>query len=368
MAFISNILNMLFGRFFDFGLSIEYIESKEESEEVEESEEYRRVHMQTIRELLNNLDLCYQRLSNKNFSEYTPKSTIKFLNTVGPTVLPDWTVNAGVLPIPIKKRPAIIYLSNYLPTRYAKNDDEIIPPFAFFAVKTDKPYFVMTNTDDADFYEIGCGYIFDAKETVWGSGYIKVTKDGEIIFPKVLMYNHHKNYTQKTIETQPIIKNSIKNKKLSQKDAEKNLAEIIKSSFFTWSQRQDYWKVSTKKNKQRVTFLIDKKKTKYFFKDREIEAYTPTGQKKKIIHFVKEHIRQTTTKEIAIKAHLRGLREFVWLNYYCAVTAPKMHKFNIDDFELSAVTEKQSKGKNKTISGKATMKLLSKIEDQQKFR
>lgn len=141
---------------------------------------------------------------------------------------------------------------------------------------------------------------------------------------------------------------------------------VVAFAFNTWNARDDMWKVSTTTADTRVVFLVPWGETKHYFKDRKVDALTPNGTKKRIIHHVKEHTRVRDGKEIVVKEHIRGLRTFEWKEYRCAVTAPKFHAFDTDAFE-SASTDVVTVNpeQKRTLYGPSVMAALSAAEDSQ---
>ena len=80
--------------------------------------------------------------------------------------------------------------------------------------------------------------------------------------------------------------------------------------------------MATKKQNSCV-FNIDMLRTPYFFKDREA-VIDINGKTKKIFHIVKSHKRKLDlNKEVFIKTHFRGLRQFVWKGYDIVIKNPK---------------------------------------------
>jgi hypothetical protein len=105
--------------------------------------------------------------------------------------------------------------------------------------------------------------------------------------------------------------------------------KVIAQNFFVsmhewWSDRDSRWNVVVKKNGDRVTFGVDNDQTPYYFKDRDKSIRTPSGQAKKIVHYVKEHERKYGDKTTIVKEHIRGLQEFDWSGYECKVISPKL--------------------------------------------
>ena len=104
-------------------------------------------------------------------------------------------------------------------------------------------------------------------------------------------------------------------------------AKLLLRTFFVashewWSERDNRWNVVVKKNGERVTFGVNNDQTPYYFKDRDKSIRTPTGQAKKIVHYVKEHERKYGDKTTTVKEHIRGLQEFEWPG----INAPLFHQ------------------------------------------
>ena len=85
---------------------------------------------------------------------------------------------------------------------------------------------------------------------------------------------------------------------------------------------------------ERVTFGVNNDQTPYYFKDRDKTIRTPTGQAKKIVHYVKEHERKYGDKITMVKEHIRGLQEFEWAGYQCNVISPKLQAKTAANFTL----------------------------------
>lgn len=81
--------------------------------------------------------------------------------------------------------------------------------------------------------------------------------------------------------------------------------------------------MATKKQNSCV-FNIDMLRAPYFFKDREA-VIDVNGKTKKIFHIVKGHKRKLDlNKEVFIKTHFRGLRQFAWKGYDVVIKNPKI--------------------------------------------
>jgi hypothetical protein len=119
------------------------------------------------------------------------------------------------------------------------------------------------------------------------------------------------------------------------------MANLFVTMHKWWADRDSRWNVIVKKNGERVTFGVDNDKTPYYFKDRDKTIRTPTGQAKKIVHYVKEHERQYADKTTTIKEHIRGLQEFEWTGYQCKVVSPKLESQTSATFTFASDDEEK---------------------------
>lgn len=116
-------------------------------------------------------------------------------------------------------------------------------------------------------------------------------------------------------------------------------------AFNTWAARENNWRVSVRKGGRRATFCIPDNEAKRFFGDRDREATGKDGRLRPIIHFVRSHARVTAHGETTVKEHIRGLREFNWNGYHCAVLAPRFHLVDADAMQVASHDEVDLAGK-----------------------
>lgn len=112
------------------------------------------------------------------------------------------------------------------------------------------------------------------------------------------------------------------------------LASWLGKAFTAWHQRKDMWKVAVRKGDHRVTFVIPRSEASDYFKDRDKTALTAAGKRRPIIHIARQHVRKVGEKEITIREHIRGLRDFDWLGYRFFITAPDFHIYDMDSCEV----------------------------------
>lgn len=111
---------------------------------------------------------------------------------------------------------------------------------------------------------------------------------------------------------------------------------LVCEIFHFWEERKKYWHVSARRDGKRVTFCIAPENAKHYFKDRDSTAVSPSGQRARIIHLVREHVRASGAR---VREHIRGLRAFDWNGFECAITAPEFHRINADSFTAATLSE-----------------------------
>jgi hypothetical protein len=131
-----------------------------------------------------------------------------------------------------------------------------------------------------------------------------------------------------------------------------------------WSERDNRWNVVVKKSGDRVTFGVNNDQTPYYFKDRDKSIRTPSGQAKKIVHYVKEHDRKYGEKTTTIKEHIRGLQEFNWAGYQCKVISPKLQSKTSAQFTVPTEDSEDIK-ENNIVYMSRVGKLLADFEEKQ---
>jgi len=131
-----------------------------------------------------------------------------------------------------------------------------------------------------------------------------------------------------------------------------------------WSERDNRWNVVVRKNGERVTFGVNNDQTPYYFKDRDKSIRTPTGQAKKIVHYVREHERKYGEKTTVVKEHIRGLQEFEWAGYQCKVISPKLQAQTSASFVAPSADAEESDTKVVYLS--KVGKLLADVEERKR--
>ena len=107
-------------------------------------------------------------------------------------------------------------------------------------------------------------------------------------------------------------------------------------------------RITATKGNMSAAFSVDIHKMSYFFQDRDIYA-TERGQRKRIFHMVRPHVRADGT---VIKAHFRGQREFTWADYNILITVPGRDHLLLDDVDFGMITEDDAEPGKKYVGTK----------------
>jgi hypothetical protein len=116
-------------------------------------------------------------------------------------------------------------------------------------------------------------------------------------------------------------------------------------------------RVSVSKDDLTASFGINPRRLAYFFRDRDI-IVTVNGQRKRILHYVRPHVREDGT---AVKAHFRGVREFTWAGYNVYITIPGRDHILLPEFNVGMSDEFWHKKKDNMIEEKEIGRMLADV-------
>ena len=125
--------------------------------------------------------------------------------------------------------------------------------------------------------------------------------------------------------------------------------------------------MAVKKDGERITFAVDKSLTKKYFADRDKTIKTPSGQNKKIVHFVKAHDRDYGGKITKVREHIRGLNSFSWKGYQCLVSAPEFQGLVTAECDISG-SEEENLGTKEYIATSLLGLKLAAAEERMSIR
>jgi len=308
----------------------------------------------------------YNKEKRQDFSELLDKLEHTFNNVKLPTMDGSWIAKDSVVglkklgvhvPNPLlmywdnekrlvdvtKLLPAIMCISQS--SEHTVNTQKRFYAKFIFAIKMNKlPWHVTKQTGVP--YQFGMSFDMDGK-LLWVNMYITVNrKTGVISFCDELKTRPHtvpakSSNSRKANGKVTVFYTKSWGPAEYLEDEERSIQEckVIAQNYFVamhdwWSERDTRWNVVVKKNGERVTFGVNNDQTPYYFKDRDKTIRTPTGQAKKIVHYVKEHERKYGDKITIIKEHIRGLQEFEWAGYQCNVISPKLQAKTAASFTL----------------------------------
>jgi len=308
----------------------------------------------------------YNKEKRQDFSELLDKLEHTFNNVKLPTMDGSWIAKDSVVglkklgvhvPNPLlmcwdnekklvdvtKPLPAIMCISQS--SEHTVNTQKRFYAKFIFAIKMNKlPWHVTKQTGVP--YQFGMSFDMDGK-LLWVNMYITVNrKTGVISFCDELKTRPHtvpakSSNSRKANGKVTVFYTKSWGPAEYLEDEERSIQEckVIAQNYFVamhdwWSERDTRWNVVVKKNGERVTFGVNNDQTPYYFKDRDKTIRTPTGQAKKIVHYVKEHERKYGDKITVVKEHIRGLQEFEWAGYQCNVISPKLQAKTAASFTL----------------------------------
>lgn len=308
----------------------------------------------TLSALLEDIDVVQERLLCKTVYSEVSKRTRKALIKLGPYIPYETAKIHSCRVEEPKKLSALMFVS------FSKKDNanhkarfkdglglvDVCPQEFGYAVKAPKrlpPGISKPRHRSIAVYECGAA-IREPKieKMVWTSFYVSVDGDGEVevlrrkmarrvSLPRKAGRRGHNggSYTREVWDYSSLEDGDLM-------EVFDTVEQYLKFEFCGvanfWAHKDKQWSVSVRRKGYRATFSVPMKETKYYFKGRERTALTRTGKIKTIIHHVREHQRDIGDRIITVREHLRGMREFIWHDCLCCVTAPRFHLFNTQAF------------------------------------
>lgn len=226
-------------------------------------------------------------------------------------------------------------------------------------------------------YECGSAHDMEKKKLVWFTFYVSVDAGGNI---EALPFRQYRTVHCPNAKLKQNRKGNMRGRTYQQsyfalpdfasegeatgRSPEQFAAESFALVANFWATKEHQWSVSCRKGKRRATFCVPVHETKTYFKHRDINALTPTGKRKTIIHHVVAHERKLASGKITqVKEHIRGQRRFYWEGYECAVTAPKFHTWTSGRFSVQPVFDDEHKGD--TMELREVAEMIAGLEDDQ---
>ena len=258
---------------------------------------------QNFSELLDHLEHSFEYIKLPTMNEsWMEKDSIVGLKKLGAHVpnpwIVEWDDNNRVVDVS-KPLPALMCISSS--SKHTVNTNKKMYPKILFAIKLKKlPWHVAYQSGAP--YQYGMAFDLDDK-LFWIHMYITVNrKTGEISFCDELRVNTHvvpvrdPKQRKSCGRSRSYVTRGWKSARFLEDDdrtieENKNVAKNYFANMHKWwSNRDSRWNVVVKKNGDRVTFGVENDETPYYFKDRDKTVKTPTGQVKKIVHYVKKQI------------------------------------------------------------------------------
>lgn len=295
---------------------------------------------QTFAELLENLDASFETMRVPEFAgSWLGRREVRAIHKMGVFVAQDFAMELMDDPkIPVGI-PLPTIASCFMIHKKHETGDRIAPRFAFAIKQPSLPPGVEQVRGVAyqfgECYELTAGrQVGEKPRTFWIWSWVVVKQDGSIVFPKerqkvVHHINHRRRSAGATTRSSTFSSQAWRSpaliemrdcEKQTQEETERFLGSMFRQLITWWVARESQWSVGVRKDGRRVTFSIRPEQTAAYFADRN-HVVNEGGKNKKIIHFVRAHQRANGA---VVKSHVRGLREFQWRGYRCAVTAPRL--------------------------------------------
>lgn len=310
-------------------------------------------------ELLDRLDETFRALQIAKLPHtynITPADLRAGLRRMGPFVFPGdslpWHYDQRVDVAQVKKWSTMIFVASA--EGGGGGDEETMLPDFFYAFRYDKFGSHVERAPGDLCYECGAAYREvnnpGSSKLYWSSYPAWIdSHTGEVKVTRLLNYEYiqvkgargrsprdRQSYTRKSWQI-PELARSLTMKGESDRGVEHRmhvLEQMTALTFNVWMQRNHVWSVGVRKDKERATFGVPQEQVKHYFRDRGRTALAENGRLRPIIHHVIDHDRHYLSGKVAhVKEHLRGLREFNWRGYECAVSAPTWHMLS-SDFDL----------------------------------
>ena len=294
--------------------------------------------IETFSDLLERLDDSFASLRIPPIQgNWLPKEDIRALHKMGIHVPTPWAIESPEGPVFADTAVLPNMASAHMMGKKWDTEDKVHPRF-IFAIRADR---LPPNVEQfaGTPYRFGMSVELHAREndeaspmrSFWIWAWAVVGPDGLVRMPFELRPASHTIRHRRTQGPNMGCKSSFVSRTwerpsmLQQDDKpldeyERFLKLCFRQLLKWWTTRPQRWSVAVKKDGYRVTFSIQPEHTSAYFADRDKSVKAADGTAKKIIHYVQAHTRSNGS---AVREHIRGLREFDWHGYSCAVTAPK---------------------------------------------
>lgn len=335
-------------------------------------------HAVGLRDTLESLDATFARLKEEEAGRYLSPSVKRAIREIGPLIpigiqipLDNWRVDVSNM----RTWPALIYVSSASNQEDTGKIDSLGNPYVrgqliyCNKVKRAPCEYPSLQGFKGLIYEVGASYSHK-KVAVWmvyyvgidpTSGAVTLSKRRQREYRSVGSSGHKFSFARTEF------KFPYEGYCDEEVDPEEQAALDVSLAFKLWSERGGMWKVSVRTAGRRATFLVGGNDTRYYFKDRKVEALAADGHKKRIIHHVNAHSRTLADgSSVEVKEHIRGIRAFNWRGYKCAVVAPKFHALNLDVFDASSeIFEADDAVPSKMVDMGSAAKRMAMLEDEQ---
>jgi hypothetical protein len=338
---------------------------------------------ETFAELLDGLESTFHTIQIPPIrGNWLPKADIRALHKLGIFIPSPWLLE--IVPRPSLPPDMLLPMvaSCKIASRKSDTEDRVHPRFAFAFKEPRLPASVEQIKGAA--YRFGYCVELRADEhdkasaprTFWVWAWVVIKPDGVLAVPRELRQVVHSIAHRRAVREkgrgcrtssfqtrQWATPTCFRNDDHPEQDPgehERFLLCIFRQLLLWWTTREERWSVGIRKDGKRATFSVDKQHTAAYFADRD-KVVAVDGTAKKIIHFVRAHQRANGSM---VKEHIRGLREFEWKGFSCAVTAPKFNGRVLTNSPLTPVEMERGASMDGHKTTEQVAELLADLEDR----
>ncbi len=286
----------------------------------------------TIKDTLLALDETYGDLAHASSKfSWTSKSTRRALRRMGPFVPPpDCTISMKEITKPSGfKWPGLVFVSLGSETKkqMQQTTEKVFPVSHLYALKLKSIPGAIPHP--GLHYEVGI-CVRDGKQLFWLHTFCTV-HNGSVSLETFKTTEHitlpgKGNGFARPCWKRQTLYSAEDAARQGSPSAESLTLDVIRGCFNFWFQRSAMWQVVTRRQGRRIVFCVDTRETKHYFKDRDREEAIclESGKLRPIIHYVSGHTRTYPSgRQAWVRAHIRGIRRFIWNGYRCNVKTPR---------------------------------------------
>lgn len=236
-----------------------------------------------------------------------------------------------------------------------ESKDGRVSPYLMYYKKMKSPYFV--EATNGEVYEMTIIFCDKKKKfkicggschlSINDAGEVRLLRESFMVEQPVGRYHRKENIARKVFGFPAFVKMLAAEHKYDFKEYAAFLFRLIANNH---ALSQGGFQIYVERGNKIANFSIDKKRSPYFFKDREV-VVNDNGKTRRIFHLVRSHERTTSKGTTIVSMHGRGLKKFFWNGYRVTIKNPlKDRKLFNFGAEMHYVEDEQENSGMLTIS------------------